>query len=91
MFGLKKTTGMPAADAALPGRSESMPVPEKHFVNGHPLTPPFPEGLETAMFGLGCFWGLSVASGRQRAFTRRQWVMREATHLTPAIKKCVPE
>lgn len=34
-----------------------MPVPEKHFVNGHPLKPPFPEGLEQAMFGLGCFWG----------------------------------
>jgi peptide-methionine (S)-S-oxide reductase len=48
---------MPAPDAALPGRSELMPVPEKHFVNGHPLIPPFPEGLETAMFGLGCFWG----------------------------------
>ncbi len=34
-----------------------MPVPERHFVNGHPLQPPFPQGLETALFGLGCFWG----------------------------------
>ncbi|MDH5511956.1 MAG: peptide-methionine (S)-S-oxide reductase MsrA, partial [Gammaproteobacteria bacterium] len=39
------------------GRAEKMPVPEKHFVNGRPLTPPFPEGMERALFGLGCFWG----------------------------------
>jgi peptide-methionine (S)-S-oxide reductase len=48
---------MPTKDAALPGRSERMPVPAKHHVNTHPLTPPFPAGLETALFGLGCFWG----------------------------------
>jgi peptide-methionine (S)-S-oxide reductase len=57
MLGLKKKTAMPSPKDALPGRSEPIPVPEKHFVNGHPLVPPFPEGLETAMFGLGCFWG----------------------------------
>ena len=45
-----------AADA-LPGRDQAMPVPERHDVLGTPLTPPFPEGLETAVFGLGCFWG----------------------------------
>ncbi len=55
LFG-KKTT-MPAADEALPGRSETMPVPETHYVLGTPLTPPFPEGNESAMFGMGCFWG----------------------------------
>jgi peptide-methionine (S)-S-oxide reductase len=48
---------MPKPEEALPGRSEAMRVPERHFVNGHPLQPPFPDGLETAMFGLGCFWG----------------------------------
>jgi peptide-methionine (S)-S-oxide reductase len=48
---------MPKPEEALPGRSEKMAVPERHFVNGHPLQPPFPGGLETAMFGLGCFWG----------------------------------
>ena len=48
---------MPKPEEALPGRSETMRVPERHFVNGHPLQPPFPDGLETAIFGLGCFWG----------------------------------
>src|SRR3954471_21698185 len=47
----------PSADQALPGRAEAMPVPETHFVNGHRITPPFPAGLETAVFGMGCFWG----------------------------------
>src|SRR5215212_8727307 len=50
-------TRMPAKDAALPGRPESMPVPGKHFVNGAPITGPFADGLEQAVFGLGCFWG----------------------------------
>ncbi|HSG89787.1 MAG TPA: peptide-methionine (S)-S-oxide reductase MsrA [Pseudomonadales bacterium] len=53
----RKKVEMPAPDRALPGRSESMPVPDAHFVNGHPLVGPFPEGLATAVFGLGCFWG----------------------------------
>ena len=57
MFFAKHTTEMPSAQDALPGRSESMRVPERHFVNGHPIAPPFPEGLETAVFGMGCFWG----------------------------------
>jgi len=48
---------MPTAAEALPGRTTPMRVPAKHFVNGHPLTPPFPAGLAPAMFGLGCFWG----------------------------------
>jgi peptide-methionine (S)-S-oxide reductase len=55
-FGWKKAS-IPTAKEALPGRSEKMPVPAKHFVNGNPLQPPFPDGLEMAMFGLGCFWG----------------------------------
>jgi peptide-methionine (S)-S-oxide reductase len=55
MFGSKSR--MPSPDEALPGRSETMPVPDRHFVNGHPLTGPFPEGHQLAMFGLGCFWG----------------------------------
>lgn len=57
LFGFNKKTSMPSPDAALPGRSETMPVPDKHYVNGNSLTPPFPEGMEMALFGLGCFWG----------------------------------
>ena len=48
---------LPSAAQALPGRDSPMPVPEQHYVNGHPLQPPFPEGLEEVQFGLGCFWG----------------------------------
>jgi peptide-methionine (S)-S-oxide reductase len=57
----RKSLEMPTPEQALPGRKAEMPVPEKHFVNGHPLKPPFPAGLETAIFGLGCFWGAERA------------------------------
>ncbi len=57
LFGFGKKVTLPTAREALPGRSEKMPVPSGHYVNGHPLQPPFPAGMETAMFGLGCFWG----------------------------------
>ena len=55
MFG--KSNQMPTADEALPGRSTRMTVPAAHYVNGHRLEGPFPDGLMRAMFGLGCFWG----------------------------------
>lgn len=48
---------LPTANEALPGRSERMPVPDRHFVNGNPLTGPFDAHLQQAVFGLGCFWG----------------------------------
>lgn len=57
MFLFKKKTTMPSPQEALPGRVKPLPVPERHYVNGHPLQPPFPEGMEMALFGLGCFWG----------------------------------
>ena len=57
MFAAGRMTTLPTPAEALPGRDEKMPVPERHHVNGHPLQPPFPEGMETALFGLGCFWG----------------------------------
>jgi peptide-methionine (S)-S-oxide reductase len=57
MFLFTKPTQMVTADEALPGRAERMPVPERHEVLGTPLEPPFPAGLEQAVFGLGCFWG----------------------------------
>jgi peptide-methionine (S)-S-oxide reductase len=52
-----RMTTMPSPEEALPGRSETMPMPARHFVNGNPLQPPFPENLETALFGMDCFWG----------------------------------
>lgn len=57
LFGFGKKQEMPGPDQALPGRSEPIPVPDKHYVKGTPLQPPFPDGMETAMFGMGCFWG----------------------------------
>ena len=64
----QKTPEMPAAEAALPGRSETMPVPEAHFVNGNPLQGPFPEQMQMALFGMGCFWGA------ERRFWEREGV-----------------
>ncbi len=57
MLWTQKKVQMPTAGEALPGRSERMPIPEQHFVNGKPLAGPFPTGLEQAVFALGCFWG----------------------------------
>jgi peptide-methionine (S)-S-oxide reductase len=57
MFAAGRKTTMPEPHEALPGRDEKMPVPARHFVTGNPMQPPYPEGMKTAMFGLGCFWG----------------------------------
>ena len=54
---LSRKTEMPTAATALRGRPQAMPVPDKHFVLGNPIAPPFPDGLELALFGMGCFWG----------------------------------
>jgi peptide-methionine (S)-S-oxide reductase len=54
---LFRSPSMPSAASALPGRSESMPVPARHFVNGASLTGPWPDGTQTAIFAFGCFWG----------------------------------
>lgn len=48
---------MPTAEEALPGREARMPVANEHYVSGNPIKPPFPEGFQQAVFGLGCFWG----------------------------------
>src|SRR5712692_9649236 len=60
MFFNKKTQ-KPKPDEALPGRKEKMRVPEQHFVNHNRITPPFPESMQLALFGLGCFWGAEKA------------------------------
>ena len=58
MFGLfRKTTDLPSKESALPGRDTAIPTATHHAVNGNALKPPFPEGLETVILGLGCFWG----------------------------------
>jgi peptide-methionine (S)-S-oxide reductase len=54
---MKKMTQLLPAERTLPGREAPLAVPARHFVNGHPLVPPFPAGLEQAVFGMGCFWG----------------------------------
>jgi peptide-methionine (S)-S-oxide reductase len=57
MFG-RKTLEMPTDATALPGRAHPIPTAQTHFVNGRPLKGPYPEGLETAVFAMGCFWGV---------------------------------
>ena len=54
---MKKVKQVLPKEMTLPGRSTPMPVPEKHFVNGHPIKPPFPQGMQLAQFAMGCFWG----------------------------------
>src|ERR1700752_5338908 len=74
MFFMRKTTALPSATEALSGRAKSIPTATRHFVNGRPLQPPYPEGLEQAVFGLGCFWGA----------TRKFWEL-GAGIFTPAV------
>ena len=57
MFGSRTKTELPTADSALEGRDTAIVTPSPHFVNGHPIAPPFPDGIETVYFGMGCFWG----------------------------------
>src|SRR3954470_12253862 len=64
----EKSVDLVSADEALPGRAEALPVPDRHEVLGTPLQPPFPDGLEQAVFGLGCFWGA------ERVFWRAEGV-----------------
>jgi peptide-methionine (S)-S-oxide reductase len=58
MFLFRKKSEMPSAANALPGRPNPIPTAERHFVNGQPLKGPYPAGSETAVFGMGCFWGV---------------------------------
>lgn len=58
MFGFGKKSEMPSADWVLPGRTDAIPTAQTHFVNGNALKGPYPDGMERAMFGMGCFWGV---------------------------------
>lgn len=72
MFMFKKPVTIPSAAEALPGRPAAIPTAREHFVNGHALKDPYPDGLELAMFGLGCFWGAE----------RKFWELGEGVHVT---------
>src|SRR5215471_14513503 len=72
MFFMRKTTALPSAAEALPGRAQPIATASTHFVNGRKLKPPYPEGLEQAVFGLGCFWGAE----------RKFWELGDGVHVT---------
>jgi peptide-methionine (S)-S-oxide reductase len=67
MWGSEKKLDMPDPEKALPGRDDVMPVPEKHFVNGNRMKEPYPEGMQLALFGMGCFWGAEKLFWQQEA------------------------
>jgi peptide-methionine (S)-S-oxide reductase len=73
MFGFKKVS-MPTSAEALPGRADAIPTAATHFINQHALKGPYPAGLQTAMFGLGCFWGAE----------RKFWELGDGVHVTAA-------
>src|SRR5579872_896467 len=72
MLFMRKTTTLPNPAEALPGRSDPIPTARVHFVNGHPLKPPYPDGFQQAVFGLGCFWGAE----------RKFWELGGGVHVT---------
>jgi peptide-methionine (S)-S-oxide reductase len=72
MFSFRKSLDMPTAATALPGRREPLRTAARHFVNGQALQGPYPDGVETALFGLGCFWGAE----------RKFWQLGDGIHVT---------
>jgi peptide-methionine (S)-S-oxide reductase len=72
MLFMRKTTALPSAAEALPGRAAPIPTATTHYVNGERLKPPYPDGLAQAVFGLGCFWGAE----------RKFWELGDGVHVT---------
>jgi peptide-methionine (S)-S-oxide reductase len=72
MLFMRKTTALPSAAEALPGRAAPIPTATTHYVNGERLRPPYPDGLAQAVFGLGCFWGAE----------RKFWELGDGVHVT---------
>ena len=88
-LGTGKKTAMPSPEKALPGRDNKMPVPDKHYVNGNPLTPPFPEGMETAHVWHGLLFGEPSASSGSKngVFTTRCRPMLPVTRPNPTYQE----
>ena len=78
IFGGKKLT-LPSKEDAFPGRAEAIPLPAKHFVNGHSFAPSYPAQMEKAMFGLGCFWGA------EREYSIKAYRHRSGKHGLPDL------
>jgi peptide-methionine (S)-S-oxide reductase len=74
MLFMRKTTALPSSTEALPGRADPIPTATRHFVNGHPLQPPYPSAVQQAVFGLGCFWGAE----------RKFWELGDGVYVTAA-------
>ncbi|HEX3496074.1 MAG TPA: peptide-methionine (S)-S-oxide reductase MsrA [Methylocella sp.] len=74
MLSFRKRISLPTATEALPGRPDPILTAKTHFITGHGLKPPFPPGIETALFGMGCFWGAE----------RKFWELGDAIHVTAA-------
>jgi len=72
MFLFKKSLEIPRPGEALPGRATPIPTASRHFINGHALKGPYPDGMETAIFGMGCFWGAE----------RKFWELGDGIHVT---------
>ena len=74
MFSFRKRLDLPTPPRLCPAGRAPFPTAERHFVNGRPLQPPYPDGMEKALFGLGCFWGAE----------RKFWQMGDGVWITAA-------